>query len=164
MHKSILFFAVLSLSVGTCSSVMGSSTVIPKAKPSLTLSQKKTWQLLQGKWYGRQPTDDNGTIEWLAERYSDGTYKIDFRQISKDGTKNDSTEVGQWGASGNIYFSIFRGRVVNKKILPVDPSSPYNYDAYEILQLSDKVFKYKAASSNHYFVAKRKPKSFQLFR
>jgi len=163
MNKIIFFSTILTLLLSGCTSSTSSNSVIAKVKPNLTLSQEKTWQLMQGKWYGDQSTDDNGKREWLVERYPDGTYKIDFRQTNKDGTKNDSTEVGQWGVSGNIYFSIFRGRVINKKMLPVNPSNPYNYDAYKILQLNDEIFKYEATSSNHRFTAKRKPSNFQLF-
>ena len=102
--------------------------------------------------------------EGIVGGYPDGTYKIDSRQTNKDGTKNDSTEVGQWGISGDIYFSIFRGRLINKEILPVNPSNPYNYDAYKILQLNNEIFEYQATSSNHRFTAKRKPSNFQLFQ
>ena len=108
-----------------------------------------------GKWFGEQPTKEGGRRQWIVERASNGTYKITFRVYKKDGTFSESAEVGQWAVSGPVYMSMFRGHVDGNKIEPVDPSDPYNYDAYEILVLNNSTFKYKSFEYDATFTLKK---------
>ncbi|MCR8921648.1 hypothetical protein NO559_02620 [Dasania sp. GY-MA-18] len=162
MSKAVtLFVAMLALLVG-CASTQTSPQPVAFAKPDLSISQEDQWQLMAGKWYGEQPTKDGGTRKWIVERFIDGAYRVDFLNVKNDGVIEKLSEVGQWGVSGPVYFSSFRGWLKDETIKFSDPSNPYNYDAYRIIQLNDKIFEYEHYSSGNRFTVKRVTSDFEL--
>lgn len=108
-----------------------------------------------GKWYGKQPTSDGGIHEWLVNRAPDGTYVIQFKRQDSDGNIKKYAEVGQWGISGDVYFTIYRGKLEYGKIYPSDMHDPTNYDAYNIVKLSESQFKYRHARTKDLFEVKK---------
>ncbi|MFD2178292.1 hypothetical protein [Veronia pacifica] len=108
-------------------------------KPDLTEGSKQQWNLMIGSWYGKQPSKNGGHSEWIVNRYADGTYNIKF----KFADSSQSEEVGEWGISGGIYFSIFKGWLKKSQFRPADPADPYNRDAYDILSLTEDAFSYR---------------------
>jgi hypothetical protein len=145
-----------------CATTDTSKEAITSVKPSLTLSQEKTWKLMIGKWYGSQPTKDGGKKREIMERAPNGTYKITFRVYGKDGKYKEQTEVGHWGVSGPVYFLIFRGWVKGDKFSPANPADPYNYDAYKIVRLTNEIFEYESYSSGNRYIIKRVPQEFEF--
>ena len=116
-----------------------------------------------GKWYGSQPTKEGGVKKWIVERMSPGTYKIVFRIYEKDATSYwEQIEVGEWGVSGPVYFSILRGWVKDGKLTPADPTDPFNYDAYKIISLTDEKFEYENYDSGDVYGIKKVPISFDF--
>jgi hypothetical protein len=162
MNKSLVLLVASLIFLGACDSTQTSSSPVANTKPGLSESQEEQWLLLVGKWYGEQPAKDGGTRQWVVERFIDGNYKIDFRIIKKDGTIELASEVGQWGVSGPVYFSSFRGWVRGNGIEPSDPSNPYNYDAFRIIQLDDKNFEYEDYPTGTHFAVRRVASNFQL--
>lgn len=160
-NKLISIALVLSLVAG-CQSVHTSTNQVSTVKADLSESQEKIWKKMIGRWYGSQPTKEGGTRQQITERYSDGTYKITIKNITKSGELNISSEVGQWGVVARVYFSIFRGWITENGIVPSDPSDPYNYDAYEILELTDESFKYKSYSSGTIYSLKKVENDFEF--
>jgi len=161
--KLLTIAVVLStILIGGCATTQTSSQAISFAKPELAMSQKEQWLLMVGKWYGDQPIKEGGRKQWIVERFPNGTYKIVFREITREGVTNDSAEVGQWGVSGPVYFSSFRGWVEGDKIQPSDPSDPYNYDAYRIIQLNSELFDYEHFSTGNRHTVKRVPTDFRM--
>ncbi len=153
-----LLMAGLIMLSGCASTTQTSSRPVSSVKPAVALSQEEQWHMMVGKWYGEQPTKEGGIRKWLVERFINGTYRIDFRISKEDGTVDVLAEVGEWGISGPVYFSSFRGWVHGERIERSDRSDPYNYDAYRILQLSDTVFEYQHYSTgNHFLVRKVAP-------
>lgn len=131
-------------------------------KPPTSEAQAEAWNLMIGSWYGSQPTQDGGLLERISERFPDGTYKVRFRVHSPDGEVFEQTEVGNWGVSGEIYFAIYRGRVEGEKLIPSDPSDPYNYDAYEIVSLSEERFEYEHVANGNRYVVERVSPDFEF--
>lgn len=129
-------------------------------KPNLTSSQEEKWKFMTGKWYGKQPTKDGGVKQQIMHRDSGGSYKITFRIHDKNGKYKEQTEGGHWGVSGPIYFTSFRGWFNDGQFLASNPADPYNYDAYKIIKLNDKVFEYEAFSSNNKFTLRKVPNDF----
>ena len=162
MNKSLVLLVASLIFLGGCGSTQTSSSPVPETKPGLSKSQEEQWLLLVGKWYGEQPAKDGGTRQSVVERFSDGTYKVDFRTIKKEETIERASEVGQWGVSGPVYFTSFRGWVRGNGIVPSDPSDPYNYDAYRIIQLNDKNFEYEDYPTGTHFVVRRVASDFQF--
>ncbi len=135
---------------------------VTSSKPAVSSSQEGTWKLMIGKWYGKQPTKDGGTKEEIIEKLPNGTYKIQFRVTQPDGTKTERTEVGYWGVSGNIYFSIFKGWLSGSEIISANPTDPYNYDAYHIIELTTEKFEYQHVSTGNRYVNQRVGNDFKF--
>jgi hypothetical protein len=152
----------LLITINACSSLNTSSNFVDVTKPSLSISEKNRWDLMVGKWFGSQPVKDGSTRMEIIERNSDGTYIITFKHLKTDGTSDTQSEVGQWGVVGPVYFSIFRGWVTEKGISPSDTSNPYNYDAYEIIELKEDYFRYKSYTSNNYYTLKKVEDEFEF--
>ena len=133
----ILFFFIGILFVLSCATYNKS---IIKSELPLSAKQKRT--TLVGKWFGELINDKGEIQRWLVDRANDGNYKIEFRIYKNDGRIREQIEVGHWGVSGPIYFSILRGWIKDGKFLPANPEKPYYYDAYQIINLSDKAFTY----------------------
>lgn len=128
----------------------------------LTPSQEDSWDLLLGTWYGSQPTKSGGKRDEIVKRMPDGTYKFRFRTCDKSGKCSKQTEVGLWGVSGPIYFTIFLGWADKGHITPASPGNPYNDDAYKIIKLNKKIFEYKEYSDGDRFVDKRVSANFNF--
>lgn len=160
----ILGFVGILIGVGLlgCTLNNTSQLEINSTKPPLALSQQKTWSLMVGTWYGSQPTKEGGKKEEIMKRSPDGTYRITFRVYDKSGNYSDDTEVGYWGVSGPVYFTIFRGWIEAGRFSASDSSDPYNYDAYKIIKLNDKVFEYEAYSTSDRFADKRVHSDFKF--
>ncbi len=153
---------LIALTLTGCATTNTSSDAVTSQKPSLTLSQKETWNLMIGKWYGSQPTKDGGEKKEIMERSPQGTYQTTFRIYGKNGKYKEQAEAGHWGVSGPVYFTIFRGWVKGDQLSPSNPTDPYNYDAYKIIKLNNDVFEYENYSSGNKYVNKRVPNDFQF--
>ncbi|PWQ96622.1 hypothetical protein [Leucothrix pacifica] len=160
MKKFVLVLTLLTLSA--CNSSLTSTDEVPHDKPQLTLSQEEKWNKMVGKWYGKQTVKGGGKRQWIVERKKDGTYKIHFRIHKENGKISESSEVGQWAISGPVYLSMFRGYIRDNEIDPVDPSDPYNYDAYEILELNEEIFKYRHYELNATYTLKKVAEDFKF--
>lgn len=155
----LLFIPVISLASGSVPSMPTPQiNTIDESKPPLSLSQQAKWAQLVGRWFGSEITKNGGKVMWIAERLNDGKYKIHFRIIDASGKQRDKIEVGEWGISGPVYFTIYKGDVDGDKVVPVDPTDPFNRDAYKILRLTNDIFEYESFdSANKYTVRKVSP-------
>jgi len=162
----IVFSALWLILVPALTFATGSVPTLPmpqinsvdESKPPLSLTQQSKWTQLVGRWFGSEMTKAGGRVMWIVERNNDGKYKIHFRIINASGNQTDKIEVGEWGVSGSVYFTIYKGDLVGDKMVPVDPTDPYNRDAYKILKLTNDSFEYESFdSSNKYSVGKVKP-------
>jgi hypothetical protein len=67
-----------------------------------------------------------------------------------------------WGVSGPIYFSIMKGWIKNSNFFPSDPRNPAYYDAYEIIEIDQKKFKYRSFDTGMIFEVKKVDDSFEF--
>jgi hypothetical protein len=100
--------------------------------------------LLVGKWHAE--STDIHSVKHVEDssRFANGTYVNHFVELTNAGKITvDQTECGNWGVSGDIYFTITTAvRAANR----VQPASPYEatfYDAYRILRLTSTEFETK---------------------
>ncbi len=131
-------------------------------KPDITLSAAQQRNALLGKWVGEKKSDKGELQKWLVERYVDGTYKIVFRIYKNETNYKQQTEVGQWGVSGPIYFSILRGWIKEGNYIPANPEDPYHYDAYRIISLKENSFEYETIEPNIRFKVNKVPSDFNF--
>ena len=162
--KELAYFVIVLIFLNGCATITAttSSKKIVAIKPKSSESQKDRWKLLAGKWYGNQIEKDGGWLEWIVDRSIDGKYRIDFRLHNEDGTYKDQVEVGEWGISGPIYFSIFKGWLKNKRFSPNDATNPNNRDAYKILKLDSEIFIYKNFETGNEYTVKKVPETFSF--
>lgn len=158
MRSRIISFLVPLWLLGGCAAIDTSGVAVDYEKGDLSYDQEKTWQMMIGRWYGNQPVKGGGIRRWITERADEGSYRITFRRYGANGGMDEQTEVGYWGVSGDIYFSIFKGWITDGRLKRSDPRDPYNYDAYRIISLTDDMMEYESASSeNRYILQKVAP-------
>lgn len=145
--------------------VMGCTT----SQPHHTISAMKSWSdeaqdrrtLMVGKWLGEARTDDDKLRLTLVERSANGTYRITFRTY--DGNDyEESVEVGLWGLSGPVYFTIMRGWMTGGGFAPADTTQAYFYDAYEVISLDQVSFDYRSLETGNRFGVQRVGNDFQF--
>ncbi|MDH3768465.1 MAG: hypothetical protein OES99_08435 [Gammaproteobacteria bacterium] len=132
---------------------------VPESKPWSNDAQKRR-DLMVGKWLGEVP-GEHGLRLTLIERNENGTYRLTFRSY-KGARYEESVEVGLWGVSGSIYFTIMRGWIKEGEFVPADSTRAYFYDAYNISRLSSITLEFESLDSGHRFTNRRVGNDFQF--
>jgi hypothetical protein len=144
--------------------IFSGCTNIPSYKPQSvdvdTRSEKRV--LMLGKFYGEHTTADGNYRPWIMERFDDGKYKVIFREYSTETEYVDKVEVGIWGISDPVYFSIYMGTIENGLIYEADMHHAGNYDAYQIIELNKALLKYKSYASNNIYIIKKVTDDFEF--
>jgi hypothetical protein len=117
-------------------------------------------QILIGRWYGESTTPDGHLLKWLTDREANGTYRTQYLLMKS--VYEESTEVGQWGLSGSVFFTIQRAWIRDGETQRVDSSNVYSYDAYDLIQVSEQSLEYRSASSGKRFLVRRVSSNFEL--
>ncbi len=154
----IIITALLAFSLSACLSLPTSDEQVVAIKPDLPKDQIEAWNKMLGKWYGAQPMESGETYEWVVTRTVEGRFKLEARQSRGE----IYTEVGEWGLAGPIYFVIAKGWVENEIFIPTDPTDPYFRHAYEVIELTDSTFKYRAFSDGSIFTMQKVEPDFEL--
>lgn len=112
--------------------------------------------LLIGKWYRSAINDDNESISEYAELAADGSFEFSFVIQQADGTIIEEViELGDWGLVGDVHFTITKNEVIDSEIYPVDLAQPDNYNAYMVIELTNKSFVYQHVVTNEIFISRR---------
>lgn len=120
-------------------------------------------EYLVGKWIGEARLEGGGRRVWLNQRFNDGTYVITFRAYSKDGRFDEQTEHGNWGLSGDIYFTMMRGYVRDgRRIVDDGPRSSYRDDAYRVTKLTPTEFHYTSVATGRSYSMRKVADDFSL--
>jgi hypothetical protein len=167
--RSMTTFKVLCLSIvfmciaGCCPlNTKSSFSSIPLSRPASSQAAQERRSAMIGKWFGLAALDDGRLRAYIIEHHADGTFKIHFRTYTRDNKYEDQIEIGVWGVSGNIHFTITQGWLVDSTVSPVDPADASFYDAYEIIKLTKDELEYKAVYADVVFAVRRVPASFEL--
>lgn len=115
-----------------------------------------------GKWLGESPVREGGSKSWLIDRSADGTYVVTFRNVAIDGTVDVDQEYGDWGISGDIYFTMTRGWLRNGQKQPVLQRESYFDDAYVVKRLTPSEFVYASVASGDVYTARKVGAGFVL--
>ena len=97
----------------------------------------------------------HGVRGWLIQRRADGTYTVTFKDEPSNGDIEVNQNIGLWGISGPVYFTIMQGWIEGDEISQADPADPYYYDAYKIIALQQDYFEYESFTTNNRFVVRR---------
>jgi len=90
------------------------------------------------------------------------TAVVRLRTYNQNGGYRDHVEVGDWGISGNIYFTTVRGMIKNGGFYRVNKIDPYGHDAYKIIRLTKNRFEYEHVSTGNRYVLTKADADFQL--
>jgi len=158
-----LIALVLSSYTSVLFAAKTSDAEITQEKPdSILIRDYASREMLTGKWYGEQPLPNGGRRQHIIERNEFGQYRITFRVHEKSGQTTEQIEVGLWGVSGPVLFTIFQGLVEENRMTSVDPVDPHNYDAYKIIRLDAEKFVYQHYVSGNQYTVKRVPEDFEF--
>lgn len=150
-YRSLTVLAACVL-VTACASRRG----IDAVKPALTKGAEQRREMLFGWWVSRESIRSGGTRIEVALRCPNGVYFFDFRTRNAAGQlTDDAQEVGDWGISGPVYFTITRGGYEYGKRYEADAKRAYYYDAYRILELSYTRFRYRSYATGNVYGAQR---------
>ena len=122
-------------------------------------SQRDT---LIGRWYGEQERAGGKMKRWVVDAFPDGVLRITFRFYEATGAYREQVEVGEWGISGPVYFLSTKGWIDGDTFLKADTASPELYDAYRIISLEPKLFRYEHFVSGSRYTVRRVNSSFAL--
>ena len=138
------------------------SKITPQGKDAIKppATRQAKWPLLVGKWFGSTSTEGGGKYIWIADRRNDGSYTNHFRTIPPSGKKEDKTESGEWGVSGDVFFTVYKADVQGDKLIPADAADPTNRDAYKIITLTQELFVYENLDEGIRYEAKKVPSDF----
>lgn len=144
---------VIVIFLSACSS-NSDNYVISVLSSDETGSREKLWRAMTGVWKGSQKTQDGGLYEWSMTSFYDGKYILSGRVQNENGPYSQ-IEVGEWGVSGNVKFIIFKGWLVESHCNIADRTDPTNYDAYQIISLTDDLVEYRDLSDGDLFLMHR---------
>lgn len=117
---------------------------------------------MMGRWLGEADTKDGKHSKWLMERRLDGSYTVKFQLFQASKKVLEQIEVGVWGISAGIYFTMTREMIEGMESRPVDTTLATYYDAYDVLSLDDSTFRYRSRESGDVFTVKKVADSFRL--
>jgi hypothetical protein len=155
----LLAVSVVLAACGATSPRQSSTAAITDATNQ---DQQQTWKALVGKWYGQHVDHSGNRIEWVIDRRQRGAYQVNVRTISAGGRVSESIEVGEWGVSGRVYFTIFKGWMREGGYVANDPADPSSRDAFHIVALTEDAFTYEHVVTGNRYTVKRVPGTYEL--
>ena len=158
-------FLLISLffSISGCVTNPGKEPVLNDVYyPDASQERTENWNNMVGTWYGSQRTKDGGTYNWIIKRNTQGLYRLEGKIVKPTGLTNTENEVGEWGVGKSIYFSIYKGKVIDGKVVPSNPADPYNRDIYTVLELTKDSFRYQHIDSGELFHLKKVANDFMM--
>ena len=117
--------------------------------------------MLIGNWIGESSLEQGGRRQVLIQRKANGTFTATFKTTWGADPPVLEQQVGQWGISGPVYFSITTGWLVGDHVDPTDLGQPYFYDAYRIIDLSDTVFEFESFTVDTHYLFRRATDEFE---
>ena len=119
-------------------------------------------QTLLGRWYGEKILEEGSHQRWLMERFTDGTYRIDFELTSPNNSIESWSETGIWGVRLPIYFTVTQTMGQNDLLKLTNASDPSFYDAYHVQTLAKDSFVYESYTSGNVFQTSKVDSNFRL--
>ena len=127
----------------------------PAYKPQPSHKEVRRHAMMIGHWVGESPVGAGGQRRVLLQRSADGTFEVTFETCRGEHPVLVEKQVGQWGLSGPVYFTITTGWVDGDRIDPTEPGEPYFYDAYRVINLQHDLFEYESFSDGRRYVMRR---------
>ena len=138
----------------------------PPVQLGMDLSPEQTERYrtaLIGTWFRSQPIVGGGTDSEISVFREDGSYVFSFQRKNAVGQVTDEvSELGSWGISGDIHFTITLAMDDHGRRIAVNPADADNYLAYRVLELNDAVFAYQTVVTGNVFRLNRVENGFRF--
>ena len=133
-------------------------------KSNVSASSASMRNMMIGTWLGEMNTEDGDVQQWVLVRRPDGLFAVHFclTKANEKTPYREQKEVGTWGVSGPIYFTITEGILEGDDLYQTDLENPLFYDAYEILSLDRNSMKYRSFDMDVVFEINRVDDDFEL--
>jgi hypothetical protein len=138
---------------------------VPYGKEHVDRGFEGRREFLIGKWVGETALEDGGHRTWLMERFPNGTFQLTIvdRYQGRPEIWDTMSEYGDWGLSGDIYFTMTRGPGVRSANTSHDAvRSSYYDDAYRISKLTAEEFRYTSVATNRAYTTRKVAADFRL--
>jgi hypothetical protein len=164
LSRSAFLAAVVALSGCATQAVQQPSVkaVAYFMKSGTSPTDRNSRALLIGRWLSESDDSDGVHRVELSRLRADGSYEMIFQGTRAGKIIERQTEIGIWGISGNIYFTIMQGYFMNGVTQPVSPTDPTYYDAYNIILLTPDTFKYSHVVEPFEFTQKKVADDYKL--
>lgn len=150
-HRLWIWLAACAILAGCASHARA-----PGGGAGATANAAQRREMLFGWWLDRTPMQGGGHRVKLALNCPDGVYFFDLRTLDAKGRLvAESDQVGDWGISGPVFFTIARGGRRDGKEYETDLTEGRHYQAYRILALTYTRFEYRSYVSGVVFAAHR---------
>jgi hypothetical protein len=146
VSASLVVFACTVLISNAILENRTSADAFPDFKPRPTPEEHRRHAQLIGNWVGEAHLETGGLRRVLLQQFADGTFRMTFETRQQDDRIVRRQQVGQWGISGPVYFTITTAWLDGERREPTDLGQPYFYDAYRIVTLDGGAFEYVSFS------------------
>ena len=133
--------------------------VVPAQKPLPSSALIERHAAMIGNWVGESLLDSGEWRRFLVQRSPDGTFVVTFKTRRGEQVSVEQ-EMGLWGISGPIYFTITSGWIDGDLVQWADPRQPHLYDAYKIINFEGDYFEYESLAVDARFVLRRAAEDF----
>jgi hypothetical protein len=111
---------------------------------------------LLGQWYRLETNEQGQQLSEFAIFSPDGHFEFTFSTLNLTGeVEHQVIELGDWGLVGDIHFTLTKNEMIDDIVYPAELENEDNYHAYQVLQLTNKIFEYRHIITNEVFIMRR---------
>jgi hypothetical protein len=120
--------------------------------------------LMTGYWYGNSASEEH-KIErkWIVHLAGSGEFEIVFKEYMDTILTKTWYEFGTWDLRGMIHSTAINKIVMEdgEEIIPDTPDGVY-YDEYEVLEINNKILRYRHIGKGEIFTVNRVPEGTEI--
>jgi len=129
-----------------------------------TASETNLKDLITGYWYGSSViTERLIDRKWIVHLAESGEFKIFFKEYRNNQLLKSWVESGTWNLRGTIHSTTINRIIMGdgSEITPDTPDGIY-YDEYEVLEINDKILKYRHIEDDVVYTVNRVPEGTEI--
>jgi hypothetical protein len=131
---------------------------------SNTASDNTLKDLMVGYWYGSSVIPEQKlNRKWVVHLEASGKFKIFFKEYKNKYLLKTWSESGSWDLRGTIHSTTIHRIIMEdgSVITPDTPDGVY-YDEYEVLEMNNKMLKYRNIKTDFVYTVKRVPEGTEI--
>ena len=131
---------------------------------SNSASETTLKDLITGYWYGSSVIPEHKiNRKWIVHLAESGEFKIFFKEYKNKQLLKSWTESGTWNLRGTVHSTTINKIVtVDGSIVTPDTPDVVYYDEYEVLEINDKILKYRNIKDGVVYTVNRVPEGTEI--